>query len=61
MVTSILWGTAVVLGLSAVTDFLRGYTGKGDLPAFTIFIVFWMVFALAQGIQSLRNRAASDD
>jgi FtsH-binding integral membrane protein len=61
MVTSILWGTAVVLGLSAVSDFLRGYTGKGDLPGFTIFIVFWMVFALAQGIQSLRNRVDGDE
>jgi hypothetical protein len=61
MVNSILWGTAAVLGLSAVSDFLRGYTGKGDLPGFTIFIVFWMVFALAQGIQQLRNRVGGDD
>jgi len=61
MVNSILWGTAVVLGLSAVSDFLRGYTGKGELPGFTIFIVFWMVFALAQGIQQLRNRVGGDD
>jgi hypothetical protein len=61
MVNSILWGTAVVLGISAVSDFLRGYTGKGELPGFTIFIVFWMVFALAQGVQQLRNRAGGDD
>jgi len=61
MVNSILWGTAAVLGLSAFTDFLRSYTGKGDLPPFTVFIVFWMVFALAQGVQSLRNRVGSDD
>jgi hypothetical protein len=61
MVNSILWGTAVVLGLSAVSDFLRGYTGKGELPGFTIFIVFWMVFALAQGVQQLRNRVGGDD
>jgi hypothetical protein len=61
MVNSILWGTAVVLGLSAVSDFLRGYTGKGELPGFTIFVVFWMVFALSQGIQSLRNRVGGDE
>ena len=61
MVNSSLWGTAVVLGLSAVSDFLRGYTGKGELPGFTIFIVFWMVFALAQGVQQLRNRVGGDD
>jgi len=61
MVNSILWGTAAVLGLSAVSDFLRGYTGKGELPGFTIFIVFWMVFALSQGIQSLQNRVGGDD
>jgi len=61
MVTSILWGTAAVLGVSAFTDFLRSYTGKGDLPPFTIFMVFWMVFALAQGIQSQQNRVGRDD
>jgi hypothetical protein len=61
MVNSILWGTAAVLGLSAFTDFLRSYTGKGDLPPFTMFFVFWMVFALSQGIQSLRNRVGGDE
>jgi hypothetical protein len=61
MVNSILWGTAAVLGLSAVSDFLRGYTGKGELPGFTIFLVFWMVFALAQAVQQLRNRVAADE
>jgi hypothetical protein len=61
MVNSILWGTAGVLGLSAFTDFLRSYTGKGDLPPFTMFLVFWMVFALSQGIQSLRNRVGGDE
>jgi hypothetical protein len=61
MVNSILWGTAAVLGLSAVSDFLRGYTGKGELPGFTIFIVFWMMFALAQWVQRLRNRVAADE
>ncbi len=61
MVTSILWGTAAVLGLSAFTDFLRSYTGKGELPPFSVFIVFWMVFALAQGVQSLKNRVGRDE
>jgi hypothetical protein len=61
MVNAILWGTAAVLGLSAFTDFLRSYTGTGELPPFTMFVVFWMVFALAQGIQSLRNRVGGDD
>jgi len=61
VVNSLLWAMAVVLAVTAFVDFLRSYTPIGDTPPFTVFVTFWIVFALAQGVQSLMNRVASDD
>jgi hypothetical protein len=61
MVSSLLWATAAVLGMSAVSDFLRSYTPYGALPPFTVFITFWMVFAFVQVVQRMRNRTGSDE
>ena len=61
VVRAILAGASVTLFISAVSDFLRSYTDTGDLPPFTIFILFWTVFGAAQGIQSYRNRVQSDE
>ena len=61
VVRSILWGTAVLLAVSAVTDFLRGYTLAGDLPPFMNFTIFWIVFAIAQFAQQRMNRVTGDE
>lgn len=61
VVRSILWGTAVLLAISAVTDFLRGYTQAGDLPPFMNFTIFWIVFAISQFAQQRMNRVTGDE
>ncbi len=61
MVSSLLWATAAILGLSAVSDFLRSYTSYGTLPPFTVFVTFWIVFGMAQAVQQRLNRVASDE
>jgi hypothetical protein len=61
VVRSILWGSAAVLVMAAVSDFLRSYTKVGELPPFTMFMVFWVVFGIAQGVQGMMNRAGGDE
>jgi hypothetical protein len=60
-VQSILWATGAVLGLTAFTDFLRSYTPYGTLPPFTVFVTFWMVYALTQYILVRMNRVPADE
>ena len=61
VVNSLLWATAVILGLTAFTDFLRSYTSFGGLPPFTVFVCFWITFGVAQAVQSAANRVTGDE
>jgi hypothetical protein len=60
VVRAILVGTAVTLGVSTFSDFLRSYTPTGLLPPFTMFVIFWIVFGTAHGILSRMNRVGYD-
>ncbi len=55
-VRSLLCATFGTLAMGAYVDFLRGYGDLPALPPFTDFVVFWMIFAAAQGTQSLLSR-----
>ena len=61
VVRSILCGGAAMLVVAAFSDFLRSYTKIGELPPFTMFMVFWVVFGLALGVQGLMTRAVGDE
>jgi hypothetical protein len=61
VVNSLLGATALVLGVTAFSDFLRSYTPHVTLPPFTVFVVFWMSFGLMQAAQSISNRVSGDD
>ncbi len=61
VVRSILCGGAAMLVVAAFSDFLRSYTKVGDLPPFTMFMVFWVVFGIAQGVQGMMTRAVGDE
>lgn len=61
VVRSILCGAAALLTVQSFSDFLRSYTSTGNLPPFTLFTVFWLVFGLAQGMQNRTNRAGDDE
>ena len=61
VVRSILFATAAVLVVSAFTDFLRSYTPTGAPAPFLVFTVFWVVFGVAQGIQSAMYRVGDDE
>jgi hypothetical protein len=61
VVNSMLWAMAAVLGLTAFADFLRSYTPYGELPPFTVFVTFWMVYGLVQLVQVRMNRVPADE
>lgn len=56
-VRSILCAAFAILAMSAYADFLRAYGDLAGLPPFTDFVVFWIVFGIAQAVQSILGRA----
>ena len=59
-VVAILVAVGATLAFVAFTDFLRSYGAISDLPPFTTFVVFWLVMAAAQGVQSMRSRVRDE-
>jgi hypothetical protein len=57
---SLLAGTAALLAVLVVNDFLRSISGAGALPVFTSWIVFFVVFGVAQAVQTMSNRVSDD-
>lgn len=56
-VRSILAAAFAILAMSAYTDFLRAYGDLPALPPFTDIVAFWIVFGVAQAVQSLSGRS----
>ena len=61
IVRSMLVAIGVTLAMTAFTDFLRSYGAITEVPPFTEFVVFWVVMAIAQAVQSVMNRVKDDD
>ena len=61
MMHSILIGTAVLLAMLVVNDFLRAFAHAGALSPFIGVIGFFMGMAGTQIVQRLRNRVPADD
>jgi len=57
---SLLVGTAVLLAVLVVNDFLRSISGAAALPEFTSWVVFFLVFGVAQAVQTTGNRVKDD-
>jgi len=57
---SMLAATGVVMATLVVNDFLRAFANVGALPAFTAFVLFFLSFGAAQGVQQLMNKGGSD-
>ncbi len=58
---SILAGAGAMLAVLVVSDFLRGFAHAGDLPPFTLFLVFAGAMAVTQLWQWMRNRVRDDE
>ncbi len=61
LVRSLLVATAALLGTVVVSDFLRSFAKGGDLAPFVLYLIFFVTFAITQGVQQLRDRGASDE
>jgi hypothetical protein len=57
---SLLAGTAALLATLVVNDFLRSISGAGALPVFTSWVLFFVVFGVAQAVQTMGNRVKDD-
>ena len=57
---SLLVGTAALLAVLAVNDFLRAISGAAALPVFTSWLTFFVAFGAAQAVQTMRNRVRDD-
>ena len=57
---SLLAGTAALLALLVVNDVLRSISGSAALPAFTSWVLFFVVFGAAQAVQTMGNRVKDD-
>ena len=57
---SLLAGTATLLAVLVVNDFLRTISGAGALPPFWDWVIFFLSFGLAQAVQSMRNPVRDD-
>jgi hypothetical protein len=60
-IRSLLVATGALLATIVVNDFLRSYTPIGPLPPFTGFVLFFVSFGVAQGVQQMMNRGGGDD
>jgi hypothetical protein len=57
---SLLAGTAALLTVLVVNDFLRSISGAAALPVFASWVTFFLAFGLAQAVQTMRNRVRDD-
>ncbi len=57
---SLLVGSAVLLMVLVVNDFLRTISGAAALPPFTSWVLFFVAFGVAQGVQTMRDRVRDD-
>lgn len=58
---SLLVGTAALLGVLVVNDFLRAISGAGAIPAFSSWVIFCVALGVAQAVQTRRDRVRDDD
>lgn len=57
---SLVAGTAVLLAVIVVSDFLRTISNAAPLAPFASWVTFFLAFGAAQGVQKLRNRVRDD-
>jgi hypothetical protein len=57
---SLVVGTAVLLTVIVVSDFLRAISGAAPLAPFASFVTFFLAFGAAQAVQKRRNRVSDD-
>jgi hypothetical protein len=58
---SLLVGTAALLGMVVISDFLRSFANLDPFPPFICFMVFALSFGITNAVQKLQNRAPADE
>ena len=56
LATSMLWATGLTLAVCTVWGFLQNYAEVWTPPLYSVFILFMLLFGLAQCVTALRER-----
>jgi hypothetical protein len=57
---SLLVGSAALLTVLVVNDFLRAISGAEAIPPFSSWVIFFVAFGVAQAVQTMRDRVRDD-
>ena len=57
---SLLVGSAALLTVLVVNDFLRSIGGTAAIPPFASWVIFFVTFSVAQAVQTIRDRMRGD-
>ena len=57
---SLLVGSATLLTVLVVNDFLRSLSGAAAIPPFASWVIFFVTFSVAQAVQTIRDRVRGD-
>ena len=58
---SLIFAAGALLATVVVNDFLRVFTNGAALEPFVCFVVFFLSFGVAQGVQEIASRSGSDE
>ncbi len=59
-IRAILVGTAALLGMLVVNDFVRAFAGAAAIPPFVGFVVFMVAMGITQLVQWAQNRGVRE-
>jgi hypothetical protein len=60
-VKALLWATGVTLAVTTTIGFLETFAEMKPLPGFYVFVLYWMVFGVAQGLMQHVGGGGGDD
>lgn len=60
-IQALLWATGTMLALTTVVGFLQSFAEMKAPPTYFVFVLYWIVFGVAQGVLQGRNRQGGDD
>jgi hypothetical protein len=56
MIKALLWATGMTLAVTTVVGFLQNFAAMQAPPAYWVFVMYWLIFGLAQAMLSSSDR-----
>ena len=55
-IKALLWATGITLAVTTVVGFLQNFAAMQAPPAYWVFVMYWLIFGLAQAMLSSSDR-----